>query len=413
MQKKYLIVLIAILNLQSLSAQIISFSPSRIIGGMSQTLILTGNNFGVNQGNSYVSFLQESGQYLDPTLSKALKYISWSDNAIELEMPVAFSGKVKININGNDYYSSDTLKVMANLGYRAANPLTYDHLTNTNNRGGYTWYIHKTYWNIPEAKSAIEEVFKEIRCKTGINYILAPFYTEIGFNLGDTFNVIAPDPQLGPVGYNERLWTSCILGNETFFNIKSHDLHLSVSQDWYFGEGDCPSGKTKFRYVLFHELGHSMGLGHVNELGQTMYPSVSFLPSNSWSGRDTMTEAENNALSYFVNVCQNFNFRACGISPLSKIFNCQDVYGTNTNINSLKKEDFYIYPNPAIGEVFVESESTPLDGVQFILTDYTGKVVLSSIYSKSGIPTSDLNQGLYFVIFQNIHSNLRIKFYKQ
>jgi hypothetical protein len=394
------------------SAQISSLTPNKIIGGISQKLIINGSNFGTNQGNSYVSFNQESGQYLDATASKALKYISWSDTKIELEMPVAFSGKVKLNINGTDYMSGDTLKVMANLGYRSANPIVYEYLTNNNNKGGYTWYIHKTYWDIPEAKAAIEAVFREFRCKTGVNYILAPFSTQVGFNLGDTFNVVAPDPQLGPVGYNERLWTSCILGNETFYNIKSHDLHLSTSQDWYYGTGECPAGKTKFRYVLYHELGHSLGLGHVNELGQSMFPSVSFLPSNTWSGRDSITYDERTAISYLINLSQNFAFRACGISPLSKIYDCQDVYGTSTSIDKVNYHQLTVYPNPANEYIFLETVNFNSEETQICVKDYTGKQVIKTMYTEEGIFVADLREGIYTIEIQTSEAYYTAKFVK-
>ena len=49
-------------------------------------------------------------------------------------MPVAFSNKIKLNINGNDYLSAETLKVNANLGYRNANPLIYNLLTDNNKK---------------------------------------------------------------------------------------------------------------------------------------------------------------------------------------------------------------------------------------------------------------------------------------
>ena len=158
----------------NLNAQINSCTPSSIIGGMGKKLSIIGKGFGSSQANSYVSFFQESGQYSDANTSKGFKYLSWSDTKIELEMPVAFSGKVKVNVNGMDYYSTDTLHVTANLGYRTANPLVYDYLSNNNKKGGYTWYMHTTYWNNPSAKKAIEDVFAEFRCKTGANYILAP-----------------------------------------------------------------------------------------------------------------------------------------------------------------------------------------------------------------------------------------------
>ena len=149
---KKMVFLLASSIVMGLTAQVNSFTPSNIIGGMGKKLSIVGKGFGTSQSNSYVSFFQESGQYSDANTSKSFKYLSWSDTKIELEMPIAFSGKLKVNVNGTDYYAVDTLHVMANLGYRSANPLVYDYLTNNNKRGGYTWYMHPTYWNNPFAK---------------------------------------------------------------------------------------------------------------------------------------------------------------------------------------------------------------------------------------------------------------------
>jgi hypothetical protein len=44
-------------------------------------------------------------------------------------------------------------------------------------------------------------------------------------------------------------------------------MRFRASENWYFGPGKPPAGKSKFRYVLMHELGYSLGLGHVNEEG--------------------------------------------------------------------------------------------------------------------------------------------------
>ena len=53
--------------------------------------------------------------------------------------------------------------------------------------------------------------------------------------------------------------------------------------------GDLTDGNAKFAYVLMHELGHAMRLGHVNEWGESMYPSVTDWPSENWFERDTIS----------------------------------------------------------------------------------------------------------------------------
>ena len=409
MQKKLLLILA--LGIANLQGQINSFTPRKINGGMAQHLVITGSGFGTTQSTNYVSFFQESGQYADATAARIYKYVSWSDTRIEMEMPVAYSGKIKVNIAGNDLTSTDTLHVMANLGYRSAYPLVYDYLVNTNQKGGYTWYMHRTYWENPLAKKAIEEVFAEFRCKTGVNYILAPQLTDVGFSLGDTFHIIAPDPALGAVGYNERLWTSCILGSETFYSVKSQDLHMSDKQDWYFGTGKAPSGKTKFRYVLYHELGHSLGLGHVNELGQSMYPSVSLLPSDLWSQRDSITKEEQQTISYFVTLSKNFSFRACGVSPLLTVADCKNVYNTRTSIERVRQTvQISCYPNPVHDQLTVAQ--TLSTATHFSIYNLQGQLILQGTYNGTPISVSELPSGLYTLVLFDAHQPLQARFVK-
>lgn len=408
---KKMVFLLASSIVMGLTAQVNSFTPSNIIGGMGKKLSIVGKGFGTSQSNSYVSFFQESGQYSDANTSKSFKYLSWSDTKIELEMPIAFSGKLKVNVNGTDYYAVDTLHVMANLGYRSANPLVYDYLTNNNKRGGYTWYIHTTYWNNPLAKKAIEDVFAEFRCKTGANYILAPFPSSANISLSDTIHLIGPDPSLGAVGYNERMWTSCILGAETFYSISAQGLRMSDKQDWYFGTGKAPAGKTKFRYVLYHELGHSLGLGHVNELGQSMYPSVTLLPSDQWSQRDSITSQEKEAISHLINLSKTFSFRACGVLPMENYKDCKDVYGLKTGIETTQSiGSLTVYPNPVNSELNINYPIS--ERVQVRIYDLQGRLVLNTSFISQEINITGLNAGIYSLLLTDGSTILRTNFIK-
>jgi hypothetical protein len=410
LNKKYFFLSVLFLNL-TLFAQVSSFSPQRIIGGMGKKLSIVGKGFGSSQSNNYVSFFQESGQYSDANTSKGFKYLVWTDTKIELEMPIAFSGKLRVNVNGSDYYSTDTLHVMANLGYRSANPLVYDYLTNNNKKGGYTWYMHTTYWNNPLAKKAIEDVFAEFRCKTGANYILAPFPSSANISLSDTIHLIGPDPSLGAVGYNERMWTSCILGSETFYSISAQGLRMSDKQDWYFGTGKAPAGKTKFRYVLYHELGHSLGLGHVNELGQSMYPTVTLLPSDQWSQRDSITSQEKEAISHLINLSKSFSFRACGVLPMENYKDCKDVYGLKTGIETTQSiGSLTVYPNPVSSELNINYPIS--ERVQVRIFDLQGRLVLNTSFISQEINITGLNAGIYSLLLTDGSTILRTNFIK-
>lgn len=371
-----ILILFATRTFSIAQTQISNFSPANIIGGIGEVLNISGSGFGNQQGNNYVAFMQESGSYLDATNARSLRYISWTDNKIQLEMPTAYSGPIMMNISGTKYTGADTLKVKANLNYRNAYPLDYTYLVNQNGKGGYTWYIHRTYWSNPEAKAAIEDVFKEFRCKTGVNFILASQPSDAKLTLNDTINLIAPDASLGSGGYQYLLWNSCILGSESFYFKKAMDIGLSDKESWDFDTGMVTNGKSKFRYVLMHELGHAVGLGHVDELGQTMYPTVTLLPSDDWCERDSITTEEQICMSYMVTISQNFSFRACGVSPLLKVFNCDDVYGIKASLPVISAiKNFSIYPIPSDDIFVIEWINASTKNIFIEVYDMMGKKI--------------------------------------
>lgn len=400
----------------NLRAQIIkTIQPKKIIGGKGEILQIRGAGFGAARNNNFVSFMQENKAYLDANNAVQLKYTVWSDTQIMLEMPIAFNGKVRVTVNGTETYSTDTLKVIANLGYRQVNPLNFDYLSDRNGSGGVTWYIHPAYWNNPDARQAIADVVKEFRCKTGVNYLIAPMVTPVPLNLGQGIHMIAPDSALGVVGFNDRLWSSCILGSETFYHITAQIIRLSTKQNWHFGKGKAPGGMAKFRYVLYHEMGHSLGLGHVDEPGQSMYPSVTFLPSDNWSERDSITTAERTAIAHFIKLSQNFTFRACGINPLKPVSDCNDLYAS-TDRPFAVQSGLELYPNPAEREFNMRLQGVP-----------QGQMVSLGIYRMDGrllheqpvlngasieLPASML-PGIYLVRVQSIsgayHTKLMVR----
>ncbi|MFN5218678.1 MAG: T9SS type A sorting domain-containing protein [Sphingomonadales bacterium] len=377
--------------------QISSISPKLIIGGKGEVLTITGSGFGASRGSSYVSFFREGNTYTDAATGNGFNYISWSNTEIKLEMPVAFSNKIKVHIGGTDYFSTDTLKVKANMGYRQANPLVYDLLTDNNKKGGVTWYVHPVYWNNPEIKQAIADVVQEFRCKTGVNYILEPLTQWVPLNLNQGKHIIAPDSSLGVVGFNDRLWASCILGAETFYHNQTQLLRFNTQQNWYYGKGQPPAGAAKFRYVMFHEMGHSLGLGHVNELGESMYPTVTLLPSDNWCKRDTITISEQRAIKHYISLCQNFAFRGCGITPMKTNLDCRDVFGQNLSTESFTQEGVWLFPNPASHQIQMRVQTG--ETAEISMWDMRGRLVLKHTAKnlEQVVLPQEIENGIYLI----------------
>lgn len=383
-----------------------SVSPGKIMGGMGQVLTLSGSGFGSTQGTGYVAFLKNYTTYHNSTEAAAFHYLSWTDSKITLEMPIAFSGKVRVYQGSGYAESSDTLHVMANVNTISYNPLDYYHLNNLNGTGGHTWFLKQDLFNNSSAKKAVEEVFAEFRCKTGVNYTLENKAVWLPYKLNDAKNCILFDSAgyelpAGTAAYCEFGWTSCILGGQTFYTVYAQELRISNKIDWYYGTGQPPSGKGKLRYVLFHELGHSLQLAHVSEEGESMHPIVTSYPADNWNKRDTLTAADQEAGKYLVQQSRNFTFRACNVKPMLSLADCKNVYSTTTGLDLNQPSiNTLPYPNPVNqnGLLFIP-EIWNINEVQ--VYDNTGRQ-LKVIKLKQSLNLGPITPKIIFVRYHNV-----------
>lgn len=391
----------------------VTFEPNRITGGIGEILTIKGNGYGSERGSSFVSFKKDQSNFYSPDEARTFRYLIWSDTLIRMEMPVAYNGEIRIVTQGMNFSSQDILRVEANVGYRQAAPRVYDYLTDRNDKGGVTWLVHPDYWNNQEIRQAIMDVFVEFRCKTGVNYKLEPLIGSVPLNLGQGKHMIFPDAELAPgiVGYNEWLWYSCILGAQVFYYRNTQLLRFSTKDNWYYGKGAVPPGKSKFRYVLMHELGHAVGLGHVNEFGQTMYPSVTLQPSDQWSMRDTLTSAEVRAASWFIDLCKENTFTACGIKSMKDFLVCQEVLGETSGAEDHyhTEEYFSAYPNPATQflKVAFKSNSEQKIHLEIQILNVLGNTVFQT-YSNESETEIDLThwaeKGIFFLKVNDLNN---------
>lgn len=386
---------------QTLRAGAISFSPKTAVAGIGQVLTITGSGFGSTRGNSYVAFNPYGMGFSDETLSATFHYVSWSDSKIEVEIPSGFSTPIRVVSSSGAQESADSLRILANVSMRQFNPADLFYLNNQNGAGGYFWTMHHDLRNNSEAKQAIEDVFRHYRCRTGVHYTLEQRGTSARFNLNDQVQSIAFDTAgselaSGIVARYEQLWSSCILGAETFYYVRAQEIRFSGRTNYYYGTGATPDGLAKFRYVLMHELGHSLQLAHVSEEGQTMHPIVHQLPAIKWNKRDSITREEVLAAGYVVQQSRNFTFRACGLLPMLEPANCSDVYGSASAVSALPQQNIEIYPNPAGDVLYIRGLDSR--GARFTLMHSDGKVVRSGVAAQGqSIALQGLAPGCFFL----------------
>jgi hypothetical protein len=367
-------------------------------------LTITGSGFGNTRGNSYVAFNPYGMGFSDETLSATFRYIFWSDTRIEVEIPSGYSTFIRVVSGSGVQESTDSLRILANVSMRQFNPADLFYLNNQNGAGGYYWTMHHDMRNNSEAKQAVEDVFRHYRCRTGVHYTLEQRGTAARFNLGDQVQTIAFDTAgselaSGIVARYEQLWSSCVLGAETFYYVRSQEIRFSGKTNYYYGTGATPDGFAKFRYVLMHELGHSLQLAHVIEEGQTMHPIVHQLPAIKWNKRDSITREEIQAATYVVQQSRNFTFRACGLLPMLEPANCSDVYGSASAVSELPQQKIEIYPNPASDVLHVRGHD--LSRCYYTLMSSDG-MVLRSGYVAEGhqIDLQGLAAGCMFLVLE-------------
>jgi hypothetical protein len=378
----------------------------RVIGGMGEPVTISGSGFGSERGDSYVTFTQDGTNYHSADYARTFKYRSWSDTEIVVEVPPSYSGTARVVVGSTTHESADVLRVTSNLAARSINPLTFNTLINTNGSGGYTWAMDPELHDNAQARSCVESVMREFRCKTGMSFTVSPEPATAGYALNDGINAIvfdAPGYELGAgaVAYCDWIWYSCILGDQTFYWVRDTDCRLSRKFDWYYGEGPNPTfGMAKLRYVLFHEIGHAHQFGHVSELGESMHPVVQALPAEDWLARDTITTSEQRAGTFMTTLGRTFTFRACGVQPLIAPANDDCVA---TSVDGSEEigvaEQLRLWPNPTSGIVTVEIDLEPGATAVVTVVDVLGEAVrsLKTTDQRTTIDVSDLPVGTYHI----------------
>lgn len=378
----------------------VELSTDWAAGNGMEMLTITGTGFGATQGNGYVTF-ETGGGYYDADAAANFNYTNWSNTSITIEVPQAQSNRVRVVTNdGTTLESADSLHIRYNLDSEPFSPYGYTHLYNNDGGGGYRFHVNEAIFNVPERLDAVGRTLDDFVCKTGVNFQLDEEPTSLGWDLGDGQNTISfdtPDNPLSPgtVGYCNTLWWSCILGDVTFYVAGEIDVVLNSNFDYNYGTGYPTSGNAKFAYVLMHELGHAMRLGHVNEWGESMYPSVTDWPSQNWLERDTISTNDRLGVSQAVDIASTFTFNACGISAMDPLdIDCQPV----VEVAEVETEAPAPYPNPFDDEI-----NLPDAEARWALMDLSGRRLATNSQASPNMNTSNVPAGTYLV--QRLESN--------
>jgi len=288
-----------IFNDYPLCTPIIDNFNSGTPAGVDEILTINGKNFGKNRGKGQVHFPNgENGGSSYIEYHNAVDYISWSDNEIKMYVPsyvdtmligsvrpTAGSGAFLVQNKWNNTGAS-TIAGQLNIPYSITNRISQGKKTRTNLidqnfQGGHTFHLDTSITNNPMIEGMVRKAVKEWVCLTNVNLTIGHDTTISGYDY-DGVNVIYLDSSFhgDPLGLTVLYPLPCA-GPSNAPYVISRDFDIGISRDltklannaWFMDTtgADVPAMQMDMYHTILHEIGHAIGLKHVNNALDLMY----------------------------------------------------------------------------------------------------------------------------------------------
>ena len=409
------------------SAKVIitSFAPAVITAGTTSILTIKGKSFGIFRGSGGVFFKNADNGGIDYIMyADSEDYLSWSDTEIKMKVPSIILSDPEQGTPGSgvfivrDQYGNSVVSITPLTISYALNAQAFVTtvikkeilLPSTNSPAGILKIkIDQEIAKNVKALAAIEKAIKDWRCNTGANIIIdkdpagnmlyAPDNASYDKVCSIIFSGKMPETTLArTIQYRKE----CDDKSKILLVSKEFDILINKNFIWDYDTSSnaIPGLRKDFYGVVLHELGHALGLSHVNNKSDLMYFEVTNFPRKTLSSINSKSSIE--GVLYMQKLMPN------DLSACDHTFKIGVSASCNISENYVK--DFLLHPNPVYSSnLNLVWNSEEKEEVIISIYDAQGKEIFNEEFffinkgaKKAEIDANRFSKGIYFMkIFIN------------
>lgn len=259
-------------------------------------LIIEGSGFGNTPGTVRFSNSDNGGDtFIVAASEHDSDLVSWSNSSIRIKIPLtAGSGTVQVYDSGGSLIDSGPINIQWSIKpiystYKNFEVPTrqFINFIDYNELGGYT-LVYNSLSGLAgnaAATAAFERAINKWICATGVHWTVSETATTVGpANEGISTIMFSEDMPTGVVAMTSSRYkasgnTRCDLMNTTWY-LKEFDMQFVHPNNmisgitWNYSTAEPEITEFDFETIALHELGHALGLGHINDANSSMYFSI-------------------------------------------------------------------------------------------------------------------------------------------
>jgi hypothetical protein len=412
-----------------------------VAAGRGEEIKIIGRNFGDKKGKIFLPNANKTNLVFTKLDQFDIK--SWTDTLIIYELPSIIDSGYKANNSSTSYNRSTPgtgNHVIINK-WTAVNDSSFISPTDnifieyaateySRNKGTNNYYKNNVLLFTRQTDSAytirldtsitnagmkdcIRSAINKWRCAIGVNLKLSNTSTNVGIK-DDNINCIAITNVDSFATLAETYdWTidTCTGSgaNKPPHPRSNIDIAINrarVSKFYYDTTGidPIPAGEFDFMAIILHELGHAIGLQHVKQTYDLMYPNTATgpIPANS---RATINFFDQNGGDYIIS--RSTSLAGLGLS-CGVTLRPQAMQDTNCRVfplyiqKPIEKSSEYIdvYPNPANTFLSIVMSDAVIKYANYQIMDISGRVLQSDVITSKNtkIEIEKLQNGIYILI---------------